>query len=605
MDCEFIIKNLPLAPSKELLQWVKAHCASELGDEYLLHSAERINLAPSFLDMLEYDGNPKKRSVWASRCHCTCCTEEFVTQKIPGADAIRMFEGEDAVLYELEPGNEISLGGYIVDVFDGERLNCPICLSNVTLMHNRKVRGGRRKQIMVVSVENICSYTTIISWLISREISEFGYSAYSGIPADAYVLKENGRLAHFSKIRWGGAFACETPRKDWKLMDGVTDNLDKRYLDWGSINNKKVGCFLYNSFPATADTTGEKTGLCEFLSGDGWWPLMYLQLWQKCKGIENLVKDGQAPLVKGILRTAYRFSSDVLSEAAKILDIKAIKPHKMLKMAKEDYRQLKRKNIQLTVDDYDLYRQYSRACGRLPLIDFLEYERAFGSNGIRTAIELLYQYREDDLDRQRRYLEKQGLKPSDVGLLLDTRRMSKELAGDRQLTDEERWPRCLVDAHDRQVRIKRNLEEAKQEADRQKKEAGFLGVIDRYGCLEWTDGDLCVKLPISSEDLWREGDILRHCVGGYSDAHVNGRDTIFFIRHYRRPERPYYTLDIDMTARPVEKQLHGYGNERHGQHKQYTHSIPQKVRNFCDRWKSEVLIPWHVSQQKNKEEKTA
>ena len=82
-------------------------------------------------------------------------------------------------------------------------------------------------------------------------------------------------------------------------------------------------------------------------------------------------------------------------------------------------------------------------------------------------------------------------------------------------------------------------------------------------------------------------------------------DTIFFIRHYRRPERPYYTLDIDMTGRPVEKQLHGYGNERHGQYKQYTHSIPKKVRDFCDRWKNEVLIPWYVEQQKKQEVKSA
>lgn len=65
------------------------------------------------------------------------------------------------------------------------------------------------------------------------------------------------------------------------------------------------------------------------------------------------------------------------------------------------------------------------------------------------------------------------------------------------------------------------------------------------------------------------------------------------------------TEDLENEAMSLEKQLHGYGNERHGQYKQYTHSIPQKVRNFCDRWKNEVLIPWYVEQQKKQEVKSA
>ena len=243
MDWKFVMKNLPASPQKELLEWARKNVTAELGDEYLLHSAERVKIAPSFEDLLKYDGCPPSKSVWASRCFCTNCQEEFLTHKIPGLDAIRIYTGEDGVTYPADPGVEYcGHEGYIVDVFDGETLNCPNCLASVTLLHNRKIKGGRKKQIMVVSIENIGSYTAIISWLISRTISEFGYSAYSGIPADAYLLKENGQLAHFSKIRWGGSFACEMPRKNWELKSGVNDNLDKRYYDWGSINSKKSRC---------------------------------------------------------------------------------------------------------------------------------------------------------------------------------------------------------------------------------------------------------------------------------------------------------------------------------------------------------------------------
>ena len=606
MDYTWVAKNLPEEPPKALLDWTRKNLAGELGDEYLLHTSERVRVSPSFGDLLAYDGNPPARSVWASRCLCTNCQEEFLTHKVSGADAIRLYTGEDGVIYPADLGVEYcGYEGYIVDVFDGEQLTCPNCLANVTLMHSRKVRGGRKKQIMVVSMENIGQYTAIILWLMARTISEYGFSSYSGIPADAYVLDENGHIAHYSKIRWGGSFSCEKPKKNWELKPGVIDNLDKRYLDWGSINNKKVGSYLYKVFPDVAGTTGEKTGLTEFLMADGWWPLTYLKLWQKSKGIENLVKAGQASLVTDIIRTAYRFSYDVIAEAAKYLDLKEVKPNRMLRMNKDDFRQLQKRNISLTVDDYELYRSYRRSGGKLSMLDVLKYRKKFGKSGIRTAVDMMHKYRDGDLDRLCRYMEKQGLKCSEIGLLYDTRKTAKEFAGDRALSYEQLWPRRLLEAHDRLMRMKREAEAAKNAAEKEKQAAGFIGVIERYGCLEWTDGELCVRLPLSAQDLIYEGEVLCHCVGGYAAPHVSGKHTIFFIRHYRRPERPYYTLDIDMTGRPVEKQLHGYGNERHGQYKQYTHSIPQKVRNFCDRWKNEVLIPWYVEQQKKQEVKSA
>ena len=81
-------------------------------------------------------------------------------------------------------------------------------------------------------------------------------------------------------------------------------------------------------------------------------------------------------------------------------------------------------------------------------------------------------------------------------------------------------------------------------------------------------------------------------------------DMFLFVRHYRRPERPDYTLNISFDGTESEEiQLNGYGNERHGTHKQYRHKIPQKVRDFVDRWEREIMFPWWREQQKK--EKTA
>ena len=119
--------------------------------------------------------------------------------------------------------------------------------------------------------------------------------------------------------------------------------------------------------------------------------------------------------------------------------------------------------------------------------------------------------------------------------------------------------------------------------------------------MEWTDGELCIRLPRDNGELVAEGDTLRHCVGGYGKGHIEGRTVVFFVRHYRRPERSYYTMDYGFNANePHRHQLHGYGNERHGKHKEHSHRIPQKVKEFCARWEREILMPWWYSQQSKK-----
>jgi hypothetical protein len=61
------------------------------------------------------------------------------------------------------------------------------------------------------------------------------------------------------------------------------------------------------------------------------------------------------------------------------------------------------------------------------------------------------------------------------------------------------------------------------------------------------------------------------------------------LRHARRPERSWFTLNISVTKdKPTRIQLHGYGNEwAHGERL----TIPQRVLDFVDRWETEILLP--------------
>jgi hypothetical protein len=373
------------------------------------------------------------------------------------------------------------------------------------------------------------------------------------------------------------------------------------FHDWGSISKKKKGGIFYEEVPDLTGTTAEKTGLQSFAAHDGTCSVEYLKLWKKYPNLENLVNNGWNRLVNSI---AYR-SFDGYSAAAemyKVIDIGCTKPHEMLGLTRSDFKHIRKAGKQWDLEAQQLW-VHVRESFNISAMQFLIYRDMFSHTGIRNLVTLQKDYGEADIEKIIRYLKKQKLRPQEVRILLDTRDAARDLAGDRPLTQEELWPRNLQAAHDRYTRMRM---EAIDQKKVEKFQSGFTAVLDKYGDLQWTDGDLCIILPKSYAELVQEGNVLRHCVGGYGDSHIKGKDTIFFVRRYRRPERNYYTLDINMTDKPHRVQLHGYGNERHGINKQYSHKIPKKVLDFCDRWEREILMPWWRDQQnKQKEGKIA
>ena len=384
---------------------------------------------------------------------------------------------------------------------------------------------------------------------------------------------------------------------DWRLLSGNCDTFKQKYYDYGSFCNRKVGGVVYPIYPDLEGTTGEKTGLIEFLEAEGARPVQYLKLWRRYRGLENLCKCGQGKLVDQLINRHY-FDSGF---AYDYLDLSKKKPHEMLRMSRSDFKQLRKGGVKLEIDVLRDWQKYKKITANDRFADFEIDQKMFRQSGLNAALDCIKDYPGTTIEKLATYMQKQSLRCSEVGLLLDTRRMSQRLYG-RSLTNEELWPRRLMQAHD-QV--------AQMLADREKKEnamslqEGFQMVIDRYGEIEWTDGELCIRLPRSNDELLHEGSVLRHCVGGYGQTHAKGESIILFVRRYRRPERPYYTLNISFkNHEPREIQLHGYGNERHGPNKEYRHSIPSMVRTFCDQWEREILLPWWHNQKKQGE-KTA
>ena len=609
MDKEYIRQILPEEPPEGLLRWAFNNCEADLGPQYL--SWKPVKIPVYEMEYLMDNHSGPKRYERAADCTCLKCGGHFLTELC--GNVLTLWVDECGEWWPLDPtggpqpfeDEDQSESGYMVEVTDGDSLPCPFCYENLTVIDGRKLKNGRRKQVLVVSIENVDNYATIVYWLVRRTIYDDG-NDYEVIPRDAYVLDEKGVIHRYSHTSGGGAFCSETETFEWRLTSSKKDGLENMYHDWGSqwgncLHKKKGGVFFKN-VPDLTGTTAEKTGLESYAKCDGTYSLEYLKLWKKYPALENLVNTGWTKLVDKIVLQSFKgYSAEAVMYPA--IDIAKTKPHEILGMTKGDFKQIRRNEEQWDFDCQFIFHDF-RKSGFTSAVDFARYRKLFGDEGIRTVALLRDTYGEQDIEKLVRYMKKQDLQPREIRILLDARNAAKALAGDRALMPEELFPRNLQATHDRLNRAKLLQIDAKKAA---KYQQGFDAVLDKYGQLQWTDGTLCILLPKSYAELYQEGEILRHCVGGYSEDHISGSDTIFFVRHYRRPERSYYTLDIDMTERPKRVQIHGYGNERHGINKQYRHSIPKKVLDFCDRWEREVLMPWYRNQHhiEKKEGKTA
>lgn len=597
MDVSEFLRQLPEDPPKGLIAWAQDTQVEELGGEYTIFHNERTETSPEMQDLM--DNRTTGRKVWATFCICTACGEEWMTKRGTTPDSFWIVAGEDGGTYAADIGDDVgAYGMYYQEIGEGDQIFCPVCGSETRVLREKSVRGGRTKRLQVAQLANIGAYTTILYWMMEKTVYEYG-TTVRAVPRYAYAIDEKGKSRAFSHKKGGGAF-CQERQSQWHRLSDPADRWNGLYSDWGSINNRKAGTAIWEKIPKQEDmvgTTGEKTGLWAYWKASGYAPATYLKLWRAAPGIENLANAGFGDLIAEIVHRSVEYRYDLMAEAQQVLDLTKRKPHEMLQVSRADYKSLPRN---LSKKQLLILRGYRETGGQLPPDAVWEKLKNVPADTLFAQMSK----HGGSLEKYEYYLEKQHLHLENIQFLADARNFAQAMHPETPLTEGELWPRNLVAVHDRLTRQRLLTIDPKKNQDLQ---AGFDAVLERYGEIQWTDGELAVILPKSNMDLVAEGSTLNHCVGGYGDSHAKGKRIILFIRHYRRPERSYYTLNISFERdHPREIQLHGYGNERHGPHKQYRHTIPKKVRAFVDRWENEVLAPWWAKQSKEQQkEKSA
>ena len=593
MTKEELEARLPDEHCEEMRKWVfRQYKDSELGGEMAVYHREAMEIAPEIgRTMTQEDWARRSKETkrkWGAQCTCSACENEFTAGYIPGV-GISLVQGEDGLLYDGWCENDEE--GAIA-IAEGDGFTCPCCGEEVTLVRKSKIKNGRTWQLQTVSVEVIEDFTVLMYWMVSRHLDPCGYIWSEIRPRDAVVLLPGGRVWRFTKTKHGQHSG--RPLDQWEPCGTLRDPQQMRYYDWASFCNKKMGAVVWPKMPDLTGTSGEKTGIADYIKGGGEWPLVYYKTWAYHPAIENLVKAGWTKMLDGYINhkvsvhTQYRHETSIVD--FEFINWESAKPHEMLYMTKEEVRNGRawNWNFHRMMIWQNLYLNGSIKSAT----DFQNMVTRYGGNVVFRAEELLADGWLFDIYRVCRYLDRQcersarGITPKQAAQYwIDYIDMAERVTPGG-MDEEQLWPRDIYEAHERY----REMQEALEKDDYRE---GFARVIEICGGLEWTDGELCIRLPRCNEDLRKEGKTLRHCVGGYGKKHAGGKDLIFFVRKYRRPERSYYTLNESIKDyHPRRIQLHGYGNEFHGGSKSGIHSIPKNVKEFVSRWEREVLAPW-------------
>lgn len=240
-----------------------------------------------------------------------------------------------------------------------------------------------------------------------------------------------------------------------------------------------------------------------------------------------------------------------------ILDWSAGNPADFFRLSKGDFRLFR--EIRCDFEALKGFRTLRRQGLVKDLAEFVRLSEGWGKNFClvrRGAVQAHV-----SLERAARYLKSfDGNAAVTAQLWVDYLEAAAKLKYD--LTqDDVRMPRDLAESHDLAAA---SLRTAEDEKAMRKYRARYRRLVEQFS---FTADGLSVAVPRGVQDIVWEGRVLRHCVGGYAERHVNGAVTILFLRMESAPGVPYVTIELSTENNCRElriRQIHGYRNDRDG-----------------------------------------
>lgn len=453
---------------------------------------------------------------------------------------------------------------------------CPFCMEPIEVVDHLRYRGDdlktlhRSTDVMIFrecggELWGIDARAT--RWLhrdgyynmdISTGLDFYVYSVYHFAPGTAEQWKW--------KMGYDGE-EDKTWRYDWRKLETPTEPTNQKRL-WGGAPEDYN---LYGLEEALPKTSCRFCGIEEYFEsiGDGEslrGVIRYLRAWVKRPKLELVVKWGLRDIAEDFVMDGRTWGREV--------NWKADTPWDFLKIKKPEWR-LYRESRGACI----LLMERNRHSFHLPLrwvLDF--FDRNPGYEALKLAGEL--HEKGVPIPQQEKYLKRQF--PS-MKYAQAARTVGRDVSPEGAI-----MPRNLQAAHDEAIELRRQWWGRRPDQRLTELEKSYGKRLRRLRAkYAYRSGDLEIRVPETAEEIIREGNVLRICVGGYAARHLNGATTILFLRHARRPERPYICIEID-EANETIRQIHGYGNENYLRNGKPGRTPMQKHGDFIREWLSWV-----------------
>lgn len=517
-------KDMPEYPPVGMIDWLKGK--GLLSKHLLIYRADRIRnpLSGEFEKMVKLTCSACHDVQWAAHIPAGGCHNSYLP----------------APFGFLNPANN-------KPTISGEKTVCPMCGAAVEAVHIGSFR--RNKTVYetwpmtihrVAGIAGQADRLALMGWYVSKNITSEGNEEISVIPYEGYVVEERKvvRLMGYRKCLSSISFLCGLEQR-------------KSCLDnWGEA--KLI-------FPwkrsILRGTTAENSKLDLYLKqAEIPMPVTYLRIWQRHKNVENLVVQGAGRLLGELIDKEMTRYSYERARGMPVLDEinwKACKPFKMLGLTKEEFQVCR--DMRWDASAWRFYKD-AKAAGlklKLPedMAELINLDAFYWCNRILKEKEV-------PLMPTVRYLKKQSLvdKRADRASLEDYWRMARGEGYD-MMDRHVRFPKNLMREHDRVMAERRAREEAEQKKAREEKnrqlQASFAQQFERLDIYSWARGGILIRPAKTPEELDTEGKVLNHCVATYKQTHSSGTTAIFFIRRKNAPDKPWYTLQLDMKELKV------------------------------------------------------
>lgn len=422
----------------------------------------------------------------------------------------------------------------------GDMHICDGCGAVLTLLWAGSMRPYRvHREAIVTELRNVDGRACVISFLVRLIFGKDASKIHEILPWEAYELY-GGRIT-----RWTGH------KRTLNSGETLFGRFERRIrysdqLGGGPILYEPKGCF---------DGTEAENSRAEIIAKQDTWIVSYLHKWLKTPVLEAIAESGGAKLIaeainKMTVPQGYYGKRQMSGgKLAMIVNQKEKRPAQALGLTKEEYR--------WCIEDrwpesmVRLYQKASAAGIRWARDDM----RAIMMLGDRDTDKVFALWPEETI-RIVRYMQKQIMKktgPSHLLTITEYIDYREALIVNGEDTPENRYPRALVAAHDREVEKRRLIKD-------REKDIKIAARAEKLAALSWQKDGLIIRPARSTGELIKEGKMLNHCVGGYGNSVAEGNATILFIRREEETEVSFYTLQLDEKTLTVV-QNHGKRNK--------------------------------------------